>query len=95
MVGSVLIMLSQVNMAETWSGVEADSGGMSDCEDEATDEDGSETPMETESMEESDMKHSSSLQLMLASIAQERSKDCSHKLVSSDGTSNSRNIFLS
>ena len=42
-----------------------------------------ESPMELESPKDSEMKPSSSLQLMLASIAEERSKEfTSHKLIS-------------
>ena len=53
-----------------------------------------ESPMELESAKDSEMKPSSSLQLMLASIAEERSKEfTSHKLIS-DGELTHRSKFI-
>ena len=53
-----------------------------------------ESPMELESPKDSEMKPSSSLQLMLASIAEERSKEfTSHKLIS-DGELTHRSKFI-
>ena len=66
-------------MAESWDGYSDDKIQR----DEAIFTDSGEASMETEGDEDLEMKHSSSLQLMLSSIAEERGKDYpGHKLVS-------------
>ena len=79
-------------MAAGWE--DGQPNGPDTDEDYDMEQDQNESPMELESPKDAEMKPSSSLQLMLSSIAEERSKEfTSHKLIS-DGKSNHSFMWL-
>ena len=72
-------------MATNFINLEDETNELEDCEGGSS---ANETPMETENCESTKMKTSSSLQLILASIAQERNKEFQpQKLISEAGES--------
>ena len=79
-------------MASTIEDLEEDDGQQDEGFTEETDE--PELPMEVEEeKEESEMKPSSSLQLMLTSIAEERGRSVSHQLITDDGERTCHYLF--